>query len=44
MSRRILVIEDEEKLRRVVQLQLQASGYEVEPVGTAEDGSGPTWC
>lgn len=38
MSRRILVIEDEEKLRRVVQLQLQASGYDVDPVGTAEDG------
>jgi DNA-binding NtrC family response regulator len=38
MSRRILVIEDEEKLRRVVQLQLQTSGYEVEQAATAEDG------
>jgi DNA-binding NtrC family response regulator len=38
MSRRILVIEDEEKLRRVVQLQLQSSGYEVEQAATAEDG------
>ncbi len=40
MSRRILVIEDEEKLRRVVQLQLQTSGYEVEQAATAEDGLG----
>lgn len=38
MSRRVLVIEDEEKLRRVVQLQLQSSGYEVELAPTAEDG------
>ena len=38
MSRRILVIEDEEKLRRVVQLQLQSSGYEVELAATAEEG------
>src|SRR6187399_1022694 len=38
MSRRILVIEDEEKLRRVVQLQLQTSGYEVELAATAEEG------
>ena len=38
MSRRVLVIEDEEKLRRVVQLQLQTSGYEVELAGTAEEG------
>lgn len=38
MSRRILVIEDEEKLRRVVQLQLQTSGYEVELAATAEQG------
>lgn len=38
MSRRVLVIEDEEKLRRVVQLQLQSSGYEVELAATAEEG------
>ncbi|HEU0122903.1 MAG TPA: sigma-54 dependent transcriptional regulator [Bryobacteraceae bacterium] len=38
MSRRVLVIEDEEKLRRVVQLQLQTSGYEVELAATAEEG------
>lgn len=37
MSRRILVIEDEDKLRRVVQLQLQSSGYEVEQAATAEE-------
>jgi len=40
MSRRILVIEDEDKLRRVVQLQLQTSGYEVEQAATAEDALG----
>ena len=38
MSRRVLVIEDEEKLRRVVQLQLRGSGYEVELAATAEEG------
>lgn len=38
MSQRILVIEDEEKLRRVVQLQLQSAGYEVELAATAEEG------
>lgn len=38
MSRRVLVIEDEEKLRRVVQLQLQTSGYDVELAATAEEG------
>ncbi|MBI2688756.1 MAG: sigma-54-dependent Fis family transcriptional regulator [Acidobacteria bacterium] len=38
MSRKILVIEDEEKLRRVVQLQLQTSGYDVEMAATAEEG------
>ncbi|MBM3756584.1 MAG: sigma-54-dependent Fis family transcriptional regulator [Acidobacteria bacterium] len=40
MSRRILVIEDEDKLRRVVQLQLQTSGYEVEQAATAEEALG----
>jgi len=38
MSRRIHVIEDEDKLRRVVQLQLQSDGYEVELAATAEEG------
>lgn len=37
MRHRILIVEDEDKLRRVLQLQLQASGYEVEQAGTAED-------
>lgn len=35
---RILVIEDEEKLRRVIELQLSGEDYEVLTVGTAEDG------
>lgn len=35
---RILVIEDEEKLRRVIELQLSGEGYEVLTAGTAEDG------
>src|ERR1700674_2556317 len=34
----ILVIEDEEKLRRVVGLHLAAAGYDVKAVGTAEEG------
>ena len=37
MKPTILVVEDEEKLRRVVELQLKAAGYEVEQAGTAED-------
>ncbi len=37
MSMRILVIEDEDRLRRVVQLHLTAAGYEVETAGSAED-------
>lgn len=37
MSRRILVIEDEEKLRRVVELHLQSSGFDVELAATAEE-------
>ena len=38
MKATVLVVEDEEKLRRVVELQLKAAGYEVEQAGTAEDG------
>src|SRR5579863_4419189 len=39
MTRRtILVIEDEEKLRRVVGMHLASTGYEVKAAGTAEDG------
>jgi DNA-binding NtrC family response regulator len=34
----VLVIEDEEKARRVVGLQLSSEGYAVKAVGTAEEG------
>src|SRR5580704_6417856 len=34
----ILVIEDEDKYRRVISLHLSSSGYEVKAAGTAEDG------
>ena len=34
----ILVIEDEEKLRRVIGLHLAAAGYDVKAAGTAEEG------
>src|SRR5271169_4888083 len=34
----ILVIEDEEKLRRVVGLHLSSAGYDVKAAGTAEEG------
>jgi DNA-binding NtrC family response regulator len=34
----ILVIEDEEKLRRVVGLHLSSAGFDVKAVGTAEEG------
>ncbi|HYP08777.1 MAG TPA: sigma-54 dependent transcriptional regulator [Bryobacteraceae bacterium] len=37
MKQRVLVVEDEEKLRRVIQLQLQSAGFEVDQSGTAED-------
>jgi len=33
----VLVVEDEEKLRRVIELQLKTAGYDVEQAGTAED-------
>src|SRR6202167_3085660 len=36
MTATVLVVEDEEKLRRVVELQLKTAGYEVEQAGTAE--------
>src|SRR5436305_5563919 len=38
MKKRILVVEDEEKLRRVLELQLASAGFEVEKAGTAEQG------
>src|SRR5579863_4187816 len=37
MKATVLVVEDEEKLRRVVELQLKTAGFEVEQAGTAED-------
>ena len=37
MSLRILVVEDEDKLRRVIELQLKGSGFEVDQAGSAED-------
>ena len=37
MKQRILIVEDEEKLRRVVQLHLHSVGFEVDQARTAED-------
>ena len=37
MSGRVLVVEDEEKLRRVIELQLHAAGFEVDKAGSAEE-------
>ena len=37
MKARILIVEDEEKLRRVLELQLRSAGYEVDLAGAAED-------
>jgi DNA-binding NtrC family response regulator len=37
MKKRILVVEDEEKLRRIIELQLIDSGFEVEKAGRAEE-------
>lgn len=36
MKQRVLVVEDEAKLRRVVQLQLQSAGFEVQQAESAE--------
>ena len=36
--RTVLVVEDEEKLRRVLELQLTGAGFEVLKAGTAEEG------
>src|SRR3954454_7650969 len=38
MKKRILVVEDEEKLRRVIELQLMSAGFEVDKAPTAEEG------
>jgi CheY-like chemotaxis protein len=48
MSRRILVIDDEENIRRVTRLTLEAAGYEVGEAGDGEHGldafgNGPAW-
>ena len=37
MKKRILVVEDEEKLRRVIELQLTSAGFDVDKAATAED-------
>jgi len=38
MKKRILVVEDEDKLRRVIELQLSSAGFDVDKAATAEDG------
>ena len=37
MKKRILVVEDEDKLRRILELQLLDSGYDVVKAATAEE-------
>jgi DNA-binding NtrC family response regulator len=37
MKKRILVVEDEDKLRRVIELQLASAGFEVDQAAAAED-------
>ena len=38
MKKRILVVEDEEKLRRVIELQLTSAGFDVDKAAMAEEG------
>jgi DNA-binding NtrC family response regulator len=38
MKKRILIVEDEEKLRRVLELQLTSAGFDVDKSSTAEEG------
>ncbi|MGD0437078.1 MAG: response regulator, partial [Bryobacteraceae bacterium] len=37
MKATVLVVEDEEKLRRVIELQLKEAGLEVEQAGSSEE-------
>jgi len=37
MKKRILIVEDEEKLRRVLELQLASAGFDIDQAATAED-------
>jgi len=39
-SRGILIVEDDESLRRIVARHLRARGYEVEEAASAEDATG----
>ncbi|HSE22336.1 MAG TPA: response regulator, partial [Pyrinomonadaceae bacterium] len=48
MSKRILIIDDEENIRRVTRLTLQAAGYEIAEAGDGKSGlevfgDGSTW-
>src|SRR3954447_20553899 len=38
MKKRILIVEDEEKLRRVIELQLTVAGFDVDKAPSAEEG------
>jgi DNA-binding NtrC family response regulator len=38
MKKRILIVEDEDKLRRVLELQLVSAGFDVDKAATAEEG------
>jgi len=38
MKKRILVVEDEDKLRRVLELQLASAGFDVDKAASAEEG------
>ncbi|HEY1242925.1 MAG TPA: sigma-54 dependent transcriptional regulator [Bryobacteraceae bacterium] len=38
MKKRVLVVEDEEKLRRVIELQLTSAGFDVDKTASAEEG------
>src|SRR5215470_6231713 len=38
MKKRILIVEDEEKLRRVIELQLASAGFDVDLAASAEEG------